>query len=69
MGKESMGEFLESAVASVLRFKYNWQTVIENYHLLRPKSIKKKHEPKVSSIEIDVFGISDSSLIANLLNI
>lgn len=56
MGKESMGEFIESAVASVLRFKHNWQTVIENYHLLRPKEIKKKHEPKVSSIEIDVFG-------------
>jgi hypothetical protein len=56
MGKESMGEFLESAVASVLRFKHNWQTVIENYHLLRPSDIKKKHEPKVSSIEIDVFG-------------
>jgi len=37
MGKESMGEFIGSAVASVLRFKHNWQTVIENYHLLRPK--------------------------------
>ena len=62
MTKESMGEFLESAVASVLRFNYNWQTVIENYHLPRPKSIKKKHEPKISSIEIDVFGISGSRL-------
>jgi len=55
MGKESMGEFLESAAASVLRFEHSWQTVIENYHLLRPESLKKKHEPKVSSIEIDVF--------------
>jgi hypothetical protein len=64
MGKESMGEFLESAVASALRFIYGWQTVVENYHLLRPEPIKKKHEPKVSSIEIDVFGIgrlSDSA--------
>ena len=42
MAKESMGEFLESAVASVLRFKYKWQTVIENYHLLRPEDMKKK---------------------------
>jgi hypothetical protein len=55
MGKESMGEFLESAVGSVLRLEYTWPTVIENYHLLRPSSVKKKHEPKVSSIEIDVF--------------
>jgi hypothetical protein len=62
MGKESMGEFLESAVASVLRFKHNWQTVTENYHLLRPPSIKKKHEPKVSSIEIDVFAFGCSHL-------
>jgi len=62
MGKESMGEFLESAVASVLHFRYKWQTVIENYHLLRPNTIKKKHEPKVSSIEIDVFGFGSLSI-------
>lgn len=55
MGKESMGEFLESTVASVLRLERTWPTVIENYHLLRPLSVKRKHEPKVSSIEIDVF--------------
>jgi hypothetical protein len=57
MNKESMGIFLENAVASVLKYYYEWQTVIENYYLPKLEGFKK-HEAKTTGVEIDVFGFN-----------